>query len=450
MSSAESKALRLFHDAAARIPAYGDFLRKQKLNPSTITSVSDFKRVPHMDKTNYITQYDLAEMCWDGSLDGLSYVVSSSGSTGLPFYWPRGEHQDVISASLYGRVFEDNFAMSDSSTLVVNSYGQGTWIAGTELYNTVRLLAKDNPALSIINPGIDIDLTITQLEELASNFDKVIICGYPPLLRDLIEYGKRRGLNWSEIRVYIVTAGEAMSEPWRQYVNDLLGAEENRVINVYGLADAGVVTSETPATLKLRARYDGMLPESLGGSRTVGLHQYDPEDRYFETDDNNRLLLTTMAGIPLIRYDTKDHGIITPARTILKNNPLPILSLFGREDLSTTLYAVNIYPENVRPVLDDQQLSLVLTGRFVMQTKHRKDMSQFLHIDIELAPEAVVDAEFENQLTHTIVEHLRASNSEYRELHAKISSRAVPRLRFAPYNSIGYVMGKKHKWVKRG
>ena len=66
MSSAESKALKLFHDAANRIPAYGDFLRKQKLNPAAIKTVADFKRVPIMDKANYITQYDLAEMCWDG------------------------------------------------------------------------------------------------------------------------------------------------------------------------------------------------------------------------------------------------------------------------------------------------------------------------------------------------------------------------------------------------
>lgn len=444
MSSADVHALTLFREAANRIPAYGDFLRKHKLNPSTIKTIDDFKRVPIMDKTNYITQYDLAEMCWDGRLDGLSYVVSSSGSTGLPFYWPRGETQDVISASLYGRVFEESFGLSKSSTLVVNSYGQGTWIAGTELYNTVRLLAKKNPAISIINPGIDIDLTITQIEKLSPNFDRIIICGYPPLLRDLVEHGTRRGLDWSQLKVFMVTAGEAMSEPWRQYMNTLLGASENRVMNVYGLADAGVVTSETPATLELRSKYKGSLPESLGGSRTVGLHQYDPMDRYFEEDENHRLLLTTNAGIPLIRYDTKDHGIITPAK------PLPILSLFGREDLSTTLYALNVYPENIRPVLDDQQMALLLTGRFSMQTKHRKDMSQYLHIDIELAPEATVDAEFRRNIKNSIIEELRRSNTEYRELHAKIGTKAHPRLRFAPYNSIGYIAGKKHKWVKRG
>ncbi len=449
MSSAESKALKLFHDAANRIPAYGDFLRKQKLNPAAIKTVADFKRVPIMDKANYITQYDLAEMCWDGRFDGLNYVVSSSGSTGLPFYWPRGENQDVVSAALYGRVFEVSFGLSRSSTLIVNSYGQGTWIAGTELYNTARLLAKKNPRISIINPGIDIDLTITQLEKLSSNFDKIIICGYPPLLRDLVEHGMRRGFDWAKQRVFMVTAGEAMSEPWRQHMNTLLGAKDNRIINVYGLADAGVVTSETPATLNLRSRYEGSLPEELGGSRTVGLHQYDPMDRYFEVDEDYRLLLTTNAGIPLVRYDTKDHGIITPAKTLTKDNPLPILSLFGREDLSTTLYALNIYPENIRSVLDDQQLALLLTGRFIMQTKHRKDMSQYLHIDIELAPGANVDAEFRRNIKRSIIDELRRSNTEYRELHAKIGTKAHPRLRFAPYNTIGYVAGKKHKWVKR-
>lgn len=450
MSSAESKALRLFNEAARRIPAYGDFLRNHKVEVAKIKTMADFDRLPTMDKTNYIMQYPLADMCWDGNLDGLSYIVSSSGSTGLPFYWPRGEEQDNVSAALYGRVFEENLSFSRSSTLIINAYGQGTWIAGTELYNTARILAKQNPATAIINPGIDIELTITQMQELAQNFAKIIICGYPPLLRDLVEHGLRRGFNWSAYEVYLVTAGEAMSEPWRDYMNTILGASTNQIINVYGLADAGVVASETPVTLALRNKLGGELPASLGGSRTVGLHQYDPHDHYFETDEHNRLLLTTAAGIPLIRYDTKDHGIITPAKTAINTSALPLLSLFGREDLSTTLYAVNIYPENVRPVLDDQQISLLLTGRFVMQTKQRKDMSQYLHIDIELAPNAVVDAQFKRELKQGIVDHLRRTNSEYRELHAKIKSRAIPRLRFAPYNSIGYVSGKKHKWVRRG
>lgn len=449
MSSADSNALTLFHDAASRIPAYADFLHKNGLNPAAIQSIKDFHKVPIMDKQNYITQYPLAEMCWDGQLDTLNYIVSSSGSTGLPFYWPRGETQDYISANLYERVFEDSFGLSQSSTLLVNSYGQGTWIAGTELYNTARILGRKYPNLAIINPGIDIDLTITQLDQLAVNFDKIIICGYPPLLRDLIQHGTERGFGWSSYRIYMVTAGEAMSESWRTYMNNLLGAKDNRIINIYGLADAGVVTSETPATLTLRAQYHGALPESLGGSRTIGLHQYDPNDRYFEADENNRLLLTTMAGIPLIRYDTKDHGIITPAGTVIKNNTLPVLSLFGRRDLSTTLYALNIYPENIREALDDQQLSLLLTGRFVMRTKHRKDMSQYLHLDIELAPDAVLNAQFRRDLKLRIVERLRQNNTEYRELYDKIGSKAWPRLRFVPYNSIGYVAGKKHKWVKR-
>lgn len=447
MDQAEQKALQLFRDAAKRIPAYKDFLAKHKLNPASITTMADFKNVPHMDKKNYIMQYPLARMCWDGKLDGLNYIVSSSGSTGLPFYWPRGEVQDTVSADLYDRVFTEGFGLDDAPTLVINSYGQGTWIAGTELYNTARLLGKTHPNLSIINTGIDIDLTITQLQELGKNFDKVIICGYPPLLRDLVEQGRRRGLKWSDYHVYLVTAGEAMSEPWRDYMHTLLGATENRIMNVYGLADAGVVSSETLATIDLRAKYEGYVPEELGGSRAVGIHQYDPMDRFFESDDEHRLLLTTNAGIPLIRYDTKDHGIILPAHTLINNN-LPVLGLFGREDLSTTLYALNIYPENVRPVLDDQQMALLLTGRFVMQTKHRKDMSQYLHIDIELAPDAVVDAQFRKDLKRSIVEHLRKSNTEYRELHAKINTKAWPRLRFVPYNKIGYIAGKKHRWVK--
>lgn len=453
--SGKAQAHRLFEQAQQTLPAYKQFLAE---NQATTT---DFASAPYIDKLNYITRHPLAAMCWQGSMAGLDYVVSSSGSTGRPFYWPRGKVQDDVSARLYGSVFEESFGLDEQPTLLINSYGQGTWIAGTELYNTGRILAAKYPELSVINPGIDIDLCITQLEELGSNFKRVIICGYPPLLRDLIHHGIQRGIIWSDYNVHIVTAGESMSEAWRQHIQTILG-EKSRVVNVYGLADAGVVAAETPTTLEVKKLVKNNLPEFLGGSRTVGLLQYFPDDRYFESDNHRRLILTTNAGLPLIRYDTKDHGFTLSAKEVckqLKAHDLPIpeslldtsppfLCLFGREDFSTTLYAVNIYPENIRPVLDDQQKALLFTGRFVMRTKYRKDMSQYLEVSVELAPGAVISKEFKSDVTKAVITELQRSNTEYRELHAKIGSKARPRLRFKAHNTIGYVAGKKHKWVK--
>jgi phenylacetate-coenzyme A ligase PaaK-like adenylate-forming protein len=42
----EKMALRLFRQMAERVPAYKDFLRKNKVKPEKINTIKDFKLVP--------------------------------------------------------------------------------------------------------------------------------------------------------------------------------------------------------------------------------------------------------------------------------------------------------------------------------------------------------------------------------------------------------------------
>ena len=51
---AEEVSLDLFHDASRRVPAYKDFLKKNKINPSKIKNFDDFKLVPPTSKENYL------------------------------------------------------------------------------------------------------------------------------------------------------------------------------------------------------------------------------------------------------------------------------------------------------------------------------------------------------------------------------------------------------------
>jgi phenylacetate-CoA ligase len=47
----EKKALVTFHQAAQRVPAYKDFLKKHNVNPEKVVTIEDFKQfVPVMTK----------------------------------------------------------------------------------------------------------------------------------------------------------------------------------------------------------------------------------------------------------------------------------------------------------------------------------------------------------------------------------------------------------------
>ena len=63
----EARPLKLFHEAARRVPAYKDFLKKNKVNPAKIKTFKDFQFVPPISKKNYLRQYPLEKLVWDAT-----------------------------------------------------------------------------------------------------------------------------------------------------------------------------------------------------------------------------------------------------------------------------------------------------------------------------------------------------------------------------------------------
>src|SRR3970282_821623 len=80
----EKMALDLFRDMSRRVPAYKSFLKKHKVNPAKIKTIKDFKKVPVMDKDNYIHSYKLNDLCWDGKVESNYFLSASSCSPGVP------------------------------------------------------------------------------------------------------------------------------------------------------------------------------------------------------------------------------------------------------------------------------------------------------------------------------------------------------------------------------
>ena len=72
----------LFADVVANVPAYGKFLRERGIDPASITSDADFRKLPLLDKGSYHRRYPLPELCRDGRLDGCDMIAVSSGSSG--------------------------------------------------------------------------------------------------------------------------------------------------------------------------------------------------------------------------------------------------------------------------------------------------------------------------------------------------------------------------------
>lgn len=464
-----SRALAIFREAARRVPAYRDFLKKAGVKAEKIRTKADFRHVPETDKPSYFSQYSLRDLSWDGALKDAKYVSTSSGSTGIPFFWPRGEEQDQVTGLIAEQIFTKLLGAGKGSTLFVNSFSLGTWIAGLEFFNAARWTIERGTPITIVTPGIDKLEAVHQIRTLAPLFDRIIIAGYPPFVKDIIDHGKGEGIAWPSIDLRLFFGGEAVSEVWKERLLERIGrpGETARVVNLYGMAETGMVAHETPASVLLRRHLAAPArPGFPDPAQVTGVYQYYPLARYFEAVENDSLLLTANAGLPLIRYSTRDTGVLIEheqlaslpaafrqdakrAKTDLGAWRMPFVCLYGRKDLSISLYAVNIYVENVKRALERSKFESQLSGLFTMAVGHASNLDQRFEITIELSARAKPRATLAEALAKEIIATMRTVNSEYAKLYSVVGEKAAPRVTLASYGAIDTVPGRKHRWIKR-
>jgi phenylacetate-CoA ligase len=470
---AQIKALELFHETARNVPAYKDFLAKNKINPKKIKTFEDFSFVPPVDKKNYLTQYPLHMLCRDGNLFSNQTISVSSGSTGSTFFWPRGEFQENEGADIHEQIYRDIFQTDTRSTLVVICFSMGTWIAGTFTNACTVEVSKRGYKINVITPGLEKDEILKTVKNLSPLYEQTILTGYPPFIKDVVDEGTLNGIKWRKLNVKFIWAGEAFSEEWRDYVLRLAGSRNPFFdsINIYGSADASILGHETPVSILLRRIYNRRrkTAETVFGTPILpSLVQYYPERRFFETIDSE-LVFTASAGIPLVRYNIHDTGgtmeykdLIAPVepqfqKELAKHHinklhwQLPFIYLNGRKDFTVTIYAVNIYPENIKAALVDPKVRSWVTGRFTMATKYRSDMDQYFEINIEMAKGVEIEDDYIKLAKSTIIKKLIKLNGEYNKLHNAIGAKAEPTIHLVPQGDSRYFAnGVKHRWVKKG
>src|SRR3989344_947145 len=465
------RALSLFHEAAERVPAYGDFLRKHGIRHGSIETAEEFRALPLTDKMNYMSQYDLRELSWDGSLGSAKCVSTSSGSTGVPHYWPRGHQQDAVINMMIQKIYEDVFNTSTGSTLAVDSFALGQWIAGFEFYNATKWTAERGSHIVIVTPGIDKDEAVREIEKLARYFDRIVIGGYPPFLKDIVEEGTHIGIDWATLDVRLLGGGEAVSDFWKDRMLALIDrpGEFWRYVSEFGMAEAGVVANETPLSALLR-RYIKDLPKNdffPEYENIAGLYQFYPSARYFEALPDDSLILTSDAGLPLIRYDTRDRGGIFDyvealneaggefrtqagsAHIDVEKWQMPFLYLYGRKDFSVSLYALNIYVDHVKLSLERSRDAKKLSGLFTMTVRHDEKLDQKFEIAVELEQGIEIVDVSGTQLTSDVVATLCRVNTEYSKLYGTLGERAKPLITLVPFGGLQTIHGRKHKWFKK-
>jgi phenylacetate-CoA ligase len=451
-------ALNVFNDSVEQVPAYGKFVESNNILPASISSIRQFEKIPYTDKKNYIDQFPLEELVWAGDLSKSYVINSSSGTTGMPYYWPGSNYQVIQGSLIKEYIYRNSFELHKNKTLLIICFGMGTWIAGSFTFLTSHLIAKKGYPLTIITPGFNKEETLRILKLVSPKYDQTVIAGIPTFVKDLLEDWRRLEDGKKTIKIKFLFAAEGFSETWRDYVLDMVGSTSvlTDAVSILGSADAALMAFETPFSILIRklASVNKALCKALfNNERVPSIQNYLPTHRFFESS-NGELLITSRSSLPLIRYNIHDEGGILKAdyvkHTLLEFgydikkefstfgleyelSNLPFVYIFGRGKFVATIYAANIYPENIREVLVHEHLREHITGQFTIETKFDDNQDHFLHLNIELAENVVPNEELEGKIVEIFVQTVKELNSEYNRVCQEYGIKAKPKVNLHNY-----------------
>ncbi|MFS8097162.1 phenylacetate--CoA ligase family protein [Lentzea alba] len=449
----EDWVLDLFHRTAETVPAYRKFLQERGVENAA------FHELPLLDKPSYHQKYPLPELCRDGRLPGNDMIAVSSGSSGRPTIWPRTLEDELHVARRFEQVLINGFAADQHTTLAVVCFPLGTWVGGLFTQACVRHLAAKGCPITVVAPGNNKAEILRVLPELAPHFEQVVLLGYPPFVKDVIDTGLTQDVDWPAYAIKLVLAGEVFSEQWRDLVSQRAGIADplRDIASLYGTADSGVLGTETALSVGIRrffATRPDLAREVFGDSRLPTLVQYDPASRFFEVHEGT-LVVTADGGIPLIRYHIADEGGLFEHAELLdhcaghgftppEGPELPFVYLFGRSLFTVSFFGANIYPENVTVGLEQPGISATVTGKFVIESVEDADSDRNLRITVEAAPGTTADAARIAESIRTQLLHL---NSEF--AHYVPAERQLPEVVVRPAGDPEYFpVGVKHRYTR--
>lgn len=433
-----------------------------------------FEDLPIVDKTNFLKKNTMDQLLCGGLSQPL-ILTSTSGSTGEPYYFPRKENLDLQYSILVEQFLKQGENKGKKPALVLICFGMGVWIGGIITYQAFMMASRRGKyPVSILTPGINMEEILKALRKLSPQFSETIIIGYPPFVKDIIDQALFNNIPIKQLRVRLMFAAEVFTEDFRDYLANKVTINNiyRDTLSVYGSADVAAMAWETGISVlikRLLKSKSEIFKYFFGETQKMPtIAQYNPNFIYFESL-NNEILLTAESAIPLVRYAIGDRGLTFTYKEIdnglrlfgvdlIKeakkvgildiNYQLPFVCIFERNDFSTTIYGLQIYPELIREALSQKTVNNVLTGKFVYQTKFDTNQDQYLEINIECAVNVDPSTIDVGLLAQTISSFLTIKSSEFAELIKYVKNRPLIQIILWPYGHDKYFkLGIKQKWV---
>ncbi len=358
-----------FLDAVKRVyenvPYYREKMEEKGVTPDDIKDLSDLSKLPFLTKDDLREAYPYGLMA--RPLSDCVRIHSTSGTTGrrvVAFYtendvrmWDECCARALVAA---GGTKDD---------VVQVSYGFGLFTGGAGLNGGSHMLGSLTLPMSSGNTDRQI--------QFMTDLGATILCCTPSYAAYLAESINERGVR-DRIRLKAgIFGAEAWTEEMRHDIEQALGI---KAYDIYGLTEISGpgVAFECEAQAGMHINEDYFIVEVI-----------DPKTgEVLPYGEKGELVFTSFAkeAFPLIRYRTKDIGILNSEKCSCGRTFVRMTKPLGRSDDMLIVKGVNVFPSQIETVLLNH--GYAANYQIVVD---RVNNSDTIEVRVEMTPEMFSD-----------------------------------------------------------
>ena len=369
----EMKALQSFRLSQTvrkvynNVPYYRERMEKAGVTPDDIHSVEDLKKLPFTMKQDLRDTYPYG--LFAVPMEDVVRVHASSGTTGKQIVVGYTQHDLDVWSECCARAL--TAAGATNKDFMHVSYGYGLFTGGLGLHGGAEKVGMTVIPVSTGNTNRQINII--------KDFGSTYICCTPSYALYLAETMEEMGITKDDIKL---KAGLFGAEPWteemRHEIEEKLGL---KALDIYGLTETSGpgVSFECSEQSGMHINEDHFIAETI-----------DPDTgEVLPEGTQGEIVFTCISkeAFPLLRYRTRDIGILKREKCSCGRTLIKMMKPAGRSDDMLIIRGVNVFPSQVESVL----LQLGNTAPYYQLIVDRVNNTDTLEIQVEISPEMFSD-----------------------------------------------------------
>jgi phenylacetate-CoA ligase len=411
------------------VPGYRSFLESRG---STIEG--QFEELPLQTKQNYLLEYPIEELCWNGNLGNCHLIGSSSGfSRSGSVFWPKRPEDEHRYLDSLERMLIENYGIDKDRTLIICCMALGTWFGGMTITAALRVIAATGRLpITVCTPGLNLAEAVEIYSRFLTNFKKAIWITNPSNIGLISALLARKGVAVPPGSCSFPVVGEYFSETFRESVARRYGHAADAPFVIwtgYGSADTGDIAVETAATIRLRKFFHAStaLRNMLFDTDDTPMLLALAPKAHVELLDG-RIVVTKDQLVPLVRYNTGDEGGVLDKRELeclgaipdelLRDLPERILYVRGRASNSIIFYGTNLNVQNINQHFLGLPREFGYSGLFTVRKVEQGDVALF---QFKILVESLGDGSLAGRYHDSLLRYLKGQSLEFEAKYSNLT-----------------------------